>query len=203
MVCSAPLLGCVSCLFCCSVGPGTHCHALDGPGRGGSSVSLTAQLIALQPLLCHHFILRFSMSFSLPTSCLLQFTQSLVVLGCAESRVHGMQLPHTFSLLKSRVQMPSPYLAEGWRGLFCLTPEWECLVVPHLPSSGRLGAEAPQASPEAPGERGTLPGCRWHGQLLKAVEESSLGTGIDQHWQPRAGKHRDGDGDTGLSIPVL
>lgn len=88
--------------------------------------------------------------------------------------------------------MPSPYLAEGWRGLFCLTPEWECLVVPHLPSSGRLGAGAPQASPGAPGESGTLPGCRWHGQLLEAVEESLLGTGIDQHGQPCAG-----------SVPVL
>lgn len=55
LVCSAPLLGCVSCLLSCSMGPGTHCRALDGPGRGGSSVSLTAELTALQPLLCHHF----------------------------------------------------------------------------------------------------------------------------------------------------
>lgn len=41
---------------------------------------------------------------------------------------------------------------------------------------------------------------RWHGQLLKAVEESSLTTGIDQHWRPWAGKHRGGDSDVGRSV---
>lgn len=161
LVHSAPLLGYVSSLFCCSMGSGTHCHAVAGPGKGGCSVSLTAQVTALQPLLCHHFILRFSMSFT--TGVLLCPAVHSEPCGpwlCRKPGTWDAVATHILSPLKSRVQMSSPYPAEGWRGLFCLTPEWQCLVVPHLPSSGRLGAGAPQASPGAPGERGTLPGCQ-------------------------------------------
>lgn len=160
LVCSAPLLGCVSCLLCCSMGPGTHCHALAGPERGGGSVSLTAQVTALLPLLCHHFTLRFPVSFSFTTGVLLSpaVHSEPGPLLCIKPGTWHAVATHILCLLKSRVQMPSPYLAEGWRGLFCLTPEWERLVEPHLPSSGRLGAGAPQAWPGAPGERGTLSG---------------------------------------------
>lgn len=99
LVHSAPLLGYVSGLLCCSLGPGTHCHAVAGPGKGGSSVSLTAQVTALQPLLCHHFILRFSMSSSFTTGVLLCPAAHSEPCGpAAESRVHGRQRPHTFSL---------------------------------------------------------------------------------------------------------
>lgn len=129
LVCSAPLLGCVSCLLCSSMGPGTHCHAMAGPGRGGSSVSLTAQIRALQPLLCHQFILKFSMSFNFTTGVLLSPAVHSEPCGpwlCREPGTWHADTTHILSLLKSRVQMPSPYPAEGWRGLFCLTPEWEC-----------------------------------------------------------------------------
>lgn len=150
LVCSAPLLGCVSCFLCCSTGPGTQG---PGPGRGGSSVSLTAQITALQPLLCHQCILRFSMSFSFTTGVLLSPAVHSEPCGpwlCRKLGAWHAATTQILSLLKSRVQMPSPYPVEGWRGLFYLTPEWECLVVPHLPSSGRLGARAPQAWPGAP-----------------------------------------------------
>lgn len=82
---------------------------------------------------------------------------------CRELGTWRAAATHIVSLLKSRVQMLSPYPAEGWRGLFCFTPECECLVVPHPPSSGRLGAGAPQAWPGAPGGKGTLLGCQQGG----------------------------------------